>query len=151
MSQTQPKTQTDVAVLAGIAANCPSRPKSKAGRPPKAQADKQCHSITVRLTDAEHERAIANAKASGLPLGEIARRGLLKQKINVVPLSVAPDLVAINRIGNVLHQYRKQIVGYANGESPEGLNLLIDKIEEVREQLLAALGCATPETEESPK
>ncbi|GGG62423.1 plasmid mobilization protein [Hymenobacter glacieicola] len=57
----------------------PHRPR-KGGRKPGPLADKQRHVVSVRLTDAEHERLTQEAERYRLSQGEVLRSVWLKQK-----------------------------------------------------------------------
>jgi hypothetical protein len=56
----------------------PHRPR-KGGRKPGPLADKQRHVVSVRLTDAEHERLTTEADRYRLSQGEVLRSVWLKQ------------------------------------------------------------------------
>ncbi|MBO3273452.1 plasmid mobilization protein [Hymenobacter defluvii] len=56
----------------------PHRPR-KSGRKPSPQAEKQRHVVSVRLTDAEHERLTREAERHQLSQGEVLRSVWFKQ------------------------------------------------------------------------
>ena len=60
-------------------ADAPSQRSRKGGRKPGPQAEKQRHVVSVRLTDAEHERLNREAERHRLSQGEVLRSVWLKQ------------------------------------------------------------------------
>ena len=103
MNQPQnPKPQTVAALLS--ATSPVANNKAKGGRPFKAAHEKQSHTIAVRLTDAEYATITAEAAQAGLSLGEVARRGALNHRTNIINPQVAINLRELNRLGNLLNQ-----------------------------------------------
>ncbi len=95
------------------AANSPKPDHRKGGRKPTPAATKQRHVVSVRLTDAEHERLTKEAARHRLSLGEVLRSVWAKQDTSAkLPTPRTPEqareLAALAGMATNLNQLTKQ-------------------------------------------
>jgi len=117
----------------------PHRPR-KGGRKPSPQAEKQRHVVSVRLTDAEHERLMLEAERHQVSQGEVLRSVWRKQhtatKLPIPPTpEQARERAQLAGMAANLNQLTKQ--GHQGQDIREGAIILLRKMNTLLNQLTA--------------
>ena len=120
------------------AADTPKPDHRKGGRKPTPVATKQRHVVSVRLTDAEHERLCEEARRHRLSHGEVLRSVWLKQDtVSKLPTPRTPEeareLAQLAGMATNLNQLTKQ--GHLGQPVGQGVMVVLRQMHALLKQL----------------